>query len=170
MGGDASESDGGDVLAGIDVEAGTWHTELMGVVAGALGAVCGEEFGCLTAEEFGGSFPLWVKRMLRLKPSHFQNPANCLFTTSDGKVLSSGKMAQALKSAAGRLGLREEEVNAVSLRSGGATAMYHAGFSVGAIQRRGRWASGCWKIYVQDAHDTARDVAERMAAASVTLL
>jgi len=48
--------------------------------------------------------------------------------------------------------------------------MYHAGFSVEAIQRRGRWASGCWKIYVQDAHDTARDVAERMAAASVTLL
>ena len=108
--------------------------------------------------------------MLRLKPSLFQNPANCLFTTSDGKVLSSGKMAQALKSAAGRLGLREEEVNVVSLRSGGATAMYHAGFSVEAIQRRGRWASGCWKIYVQDAHDTARDVAERVAAASVTLL
>ena len=51
----------------------------------------------------------WIKRMLRLKPSHFQNPANCLFTTSDGKVLSSGKMAQALKSAAGRLGLREEK-------------------------------------------------------------
>jgi len=112
----------------------------------------------------------WVKRMLRLKPSHFQNPANFLFTASDGKVLSSGKMAQALKSAAGRLGLREEEVNVISLRSGGATAMYHAGFSVEAIQRRGRWASGCWKIYVQDAHDTARDVAERMAAASVTLL
>jgi len=238
----------------------------MGVVAGALGAVCGEEFGGLTAEEFRGSFPLWaprgagsalfgfyklrrsgeflrkegesranketcvrvgdtlllkdgielawndpraleadellarqrfskadqaglgattntvalrdealcvvawIKRMLRLKPSHFQNPANCLFTTSDGKVLSSGKMAQALKSAAGRLGLREEEVNVISLRSGGAAAMYHAGFSVEAFQRRGRWASGCWKIYVQDAHDTARDVAERMAAASVTLL
>ena len=52
MGGDASESDGGDVLAGIDVEAGTWHAELMGVVAGALGAVCGDEFGGLTAEEF----------------------------------------------------------------------------------------------------------------------
>ena len=51
----------------------------------------------------------WVKRMLRLKPSHFQNPANFLFTASDGEVLSSGKMAQALKSAAGRLGLREEK-------------------------------------------------------------
>jgi len=112
----------------------------------------------------------WVKRMLRLKPGHFQNPANFLFTVSDGKALSSGKMAQALKSAAGRLGLREEEVNVISLRSGGATAMYHAGFSVEAIQRRGRWASGCWKIYVQDARDTAKDVAERMAAASVTLL
>ena len=52
LGGDASGSDGGDVLAGIDVEAGTWHAEHMGVFAGALGAVCGEEFGGLTAEEF----------------------------------------------------------------------------------------------------------------------
>jgi len=112
----------------------------------------------------------WVKCMLRLKPGHFQNPANFLFTVSDGKVLSSGKMAQALKSASGRLGLREEEVDVISLRSGGATAMYHAGFSVEATQRRGRWASGCWQIYVQDARDTAKDVAERMAAASVTLL
>jgi len=112
----------------------------------------------------------WVKRMLRLKPGHFQNPANFLFTVSDRKVLSSGKMVQTLMSAAGRLGLREEEVNAISLRSGGATAMYHAGFSVEAIQRRGRWASGCWKIYVQEARDTAKDVAERMAAASGTLL
>jgi len=54
LGGDASESDGGD--------------EALCVVA-------------------------WIKRILRLKPSHFQNPAYCLFTTSDGKVLSSGKMA-----------------------------------------------------------------------------
>ena len=37
MAGFASGSDGGDVLAGIDLEAGTWHAEHMGVVVGAHG-------------------------------------------------------------------------------------------------------------------------------------
>jgi hypothetical protein len=89
---------------------------------------------------------------------------------SDGKVLNRDVMAAALKGAARRLGLKESEINVVSLRSGGATATHHAGFSVEAIQRRGRWASDCWKIYVQDSRDTARDVAARMAEAKVTLI
>eukprot|EP00613_Pedinella_sp_CCMP2098_P047550 CAMPEP_0171835854 /NCGR_PEP_ID=MMETSP0992-20121227/11230_1 /TAXON_ID=483369 /ORGANISM="non described non described, Strain CCMP2098" /LENGTH=206 /DNA_ID=CAMNT_0012451755 /DNA_START=381 /DNA_END=998 /DNA_ORIENTATION=+ len=112
----------------------------------------------------------WMKRLLRLKPAHFRNPAHFLFTMSDGKVLSRDKMAVALQGAAQRLGLKEDEINVVSLRSGGATAMYHAGFSVEAIQRRGRWASNCWKIYVQDSRDTAQDVAARMAEAKITLI
>ena len=112
----------------------------------------------------------WLKHLLCLNPAHFHDPTRFLFTISERKVLSRDKMAGALKGAARRLGLKESEINVVSLRSGGATAMYHAGFSVEAIQRRGRWASDCWKIYVQDSRDTARDVAERMARASVTLL
>jgi hypothetical protein len=66
--------------------------------------------------------------------------------------------------------LGELGADVVSLRSGGATAMYHAGFSVEAIQRRGRWASDCWKIYVRDGRDTARVVAARMAKAKVTII
>ena len=62
-----------------------------------------------------GRITLWksyAKRMLRLKPGPFQNPANFLFTVSDGKVLSSGKMmAQALMSTAGRLGLQYATVH-----------------------------------------------------------
>ena len=42
----------------------------------------------------------------------------------------------------------------------GQAAEYHGGFSVETIQRCGRWASNCWKIYVQDSRDTARDVAK----------
>ena len=112
----------------------------------------------------------WLKHLLRLKPKHFQDPAQFLFTMSDGKVLSRDKMASVLKGAARRLGLKESEIDVVSLRSGGATAMYRAGFSVEAIQRRGRWASTCWKIYVQESRDTARDVAARMAEAKVILI
>jgi hypothetical protein len=59
----------------------------------------------------------WVKRMLRLKPSHFQNPANFLFTASDGKVLSSGKIAQALKSAATRSGKNSAIISLIFSRT-----------------------------------------------------
>jgi hypothetical protein len=112
----------------------------------------------------------WLKDLLRMKPSHFRDPARFLFTMSDGKVLNRGVMAAALKGAARLLGLKESEINVVSLRSGGATATHHAGFSVEAIQRRGRWASDCWKIYVRDGRDTARVVAARMAKAKVTII
>ena len=71
-----------------------------------------------------GRITLWksyAKRMLRSKPGHFQNPAYFRFSVSDGKVRRSGRMAQALKSAAGRPGLRSRV----------ATAMYHLGFLSG---------------------------------------
>jgi len=55
--------------------------------------------------------------MLRLKPSHFQNPANFLFTASDGKVLSSGKIAQALKSAATRSGKNSAIISLIFSRT-----------------------------------------------------
>ena len=48
--------------------------------------------------------------------------------------------------------------------------MYHAGFSVEEIQRRGRWASDCWKLYVHEGRTKARDTAERMGKADFHLV
>ena len=53
----------------------------------------------------------------------------------------------------------------ISLRAGGASAMYHAGFSAEEIQRRGRWAIDRWKRYVHAGRTKAKDTAERMAKA-----
>jgi hypothetical protein len=50
------------------------------------------------------------------------------------------------------------------------TPRHRSGFSLKAIQRRGKWASDCWKIYVQDSRDTAHEVTARMVEAKVTLI
>ena len=68
------------------------------------------------------------------------------------------------------MGLNEDEMKVISLRAGGASAMYHASFSVEGIQRRGRWASDCRKIYVHEGRTKARDTAERMAKADFQLM
>ena len=112
----------------------------------------------------------WVKHLVSLRPEHFDDPNRFLFTLSDGKVLSRDKVSKVLKEAAMRKGLDEDDVDVISLRAGGASAMYHAGFSVEEIQRRGRWASGCWKGYVHAGRTKAKDTAERMAKADFQLL
>jgi len=112
----------------------------------------------------------WIKHLVSLQPEHFDEPNRFLFTLSDGKVLSRDKVSKVLKEAAVRRGLDENDIDVISLRAGGASAMYHAGFSVEEIQRRGRWASDCWKRYVHAGRTKAKDTAERMAKADFQLL
>ena len=47
--------------------------------------------------------------------------------------------------------------------------MADAGFAEHEIQRRGRWASTCWKIYCWGTRSLGSDVANRMARASSSL-
>jgi hypothetical protein len=70
----------------------------------------------------------WIKHLAKVRPGHFKDPTRYLFTLSDGRVLNRDKVALALKAGAMRLGLRSEEINVISLRAGGASCMYHAGF------------------------------------------
>ena len=112
----------------------------------------------------------WIKHLVALRPGHFDDPTSFPFTLSDGRVLSRGTVSKTLKAGVLRVGLKEDEIGVISLRAGGASAMYHAGFSVEEIQRRGRWASDCWKLYVHEGRTRARDTAERMGKADFHLM
>ena len=47
--------------------------------------------------------------------------------------------------------------------------MYHNGFSVEEIQRRGRWVSDVWKVYIQGYAADAAGTTRRMTERSVVL-
>jgi len=111
-----------------------------------------------------------LKRARLMKPQHFAQPDNFLLVRSDGRVLSRDAVVDALRPAASALGVPPESLSVISLRAGGASAMWDAGFSVDEIKRRGRWASECWRIYTWEGRERARSVAARMFASSVSVL
>jgi integrase len=74
-----------------------------------------------------------------------------------------------LKEAASRDGFDQNDFTSHSLRAGGASAMYHNGFTVEEIQRRGRWASDVWKIYIQGISVEAAEMTKRMSKNSTVL-
>ena len=63
-----------------------------------------------------------------------------VFVTANGTVFHKAMLQHLLKNAA---------TKANSLRAGEASATYHNGFSAEEIQRRGRWVSDVWKVYIK---------------------
>ena len=120
----------------------------------------------------GGS-PLCVVRlfnlMRRAKPNYFSQHGKHLFTLQDGSVLARTAVDVALKSAATRLRWPVDTVSTHSLRAGGATAMWAAGKTAEEIQRRGRWASQCFRIYIWESREKAATVAEAIYRGGVSL-
>ena len=110
-------------------------------------------------------------RLRRLKPSHFatENGRAFFFTCSSGHVLLKTAVEALLKAAAKRLGFDSDAFTSHSLRAGGATALWHAGYDSLMIQRRGRWASDCWRRYIWEGRETARNVTTRMMASRPSL-
>ena len=92
-----------------------------------------------------------------------------LFLLDDGNVIEKTVIARLLRTAALRSGLDPSVMDTHSLRAGGCTAMADAGFPEHEIQRRGRWASACWKIYCWGTRALGSDVANRMAKASLAI-
>ena len=125
------------------------------------------------ADEAG--HPLCVVRLFNLirsvKPNYFsdRNAGTHLFTLSDGNVLHRDKVESTLRKAATQLKLPVSVFSTHSLRAGGATAMWAAGFTVEEIQRRGRWASQCFRLYLWESRHKAKDVASRMLKAGVSM-
>ena len=48
--------------------------------------------------------------------------------------------------------------------------MWNKGYSVDEVKRRGRWLSDCWRLYVWEGRERARDVGARMLSSSFSLL
>jgi len=111
-----------------------------------------------------------LKRLQRQKPGHFSDPEAFFFTLSDGRVLDRNVIAGFLREAAVAFGAPKEALSVISLRSGGASAMWDQGFPSEDIKKRGRWASDCYRIYIWDGHDRARDVAAKMLSSNFSLM
>jgi hypothetical protein len=111
-----------------------------------------------------------LKRARLMNPSHFKRADNYLLTCSNGRVLSRDAVVEALRPAAISCGVPADGVSVISLRAGGASAMWDSGFSVDEIKRRGRWASECWRIYTWEGRERARSIASRMLASTVSIL
>ena len=98
--------------------------------------------------------PLCVVRLFNLiraaKPPHLptSNAGTHVFTLASGKVLHRGKVEAKLRQAAQQLDVPAPMVSTHSLRAGGATAIWAAGYTIEDIQRRGRWVSQCFRIYI----------------------
>ena len=110
---------------------------------------------------------LCVVRLFNLirtaKPSHLStgNSGTHVFTLTSGKVLR--------RQAARQLNIPAPMVPTHSLRAGGATAMSAAGYSVKEIQRRGRWVSQCFRIYIWEGRERSKGVGSRMLKAKVSM-
>ena len=74
-----------------------------------------------------------------------------------------------LRQAAQQLDIPAPMVPTHSLRAGGATAMWAAGYSAEEIQRRGRWVSQCFRIYIWEGRERPRGVGSRMLKAKVSM-
>jgi len=109
------------------------------------------------------------KHAQRLNLGLFASSESFLLTQSNGKVLHRDVVAKNLSEAAVALGAPAGAASVISLRAGGASAMWDQGLSPEDIKRRGRWSSDCYQIYIWPGHDRARDVAARMLGSSFSL-
>jgi hypothetical protein len=111
-------------------------------------------------------------RLRALDPGFFskENGDAFLFTLANGQVMGYGPQEKLLRGGAERLGFNPMGISLHSLRAGGATAMWHAGYNTFAIQGRGRWRSDAYKVYIWEGRERARDVATQVWASRPSLL
>ena len=65
---------------------------------------------------------------------------------------------------------RGEIFSTHSLRAGGAAAMWACNYTVEQIQRRGRWASQCFRIYIWEGRERAVGLAKSIFNTSVSIM
>ena len=99
------------------------------------------------------------QRAAWLNPAHFAAVVRYLHSKENGKVLSQDEIAKHLRSAGERCGVPRAALSVSSLRSGGASAMFHEGYPAEEIKRRGRWASECWHTYVWTSREHNQELA-----------
>ena len=77
------------------------------------------------------------------------------------------RVSKVLSAAAGELGYPQGSVSSHSCRSGGCTALIHAGVPPSVCQVIGRWSSDIFKIYSRFTAGLMHDVARMMSGAAV---
>ena len=78
-------------------------------------------------------------------------------------------MQKLLQDAALAMGIPKRLIGSHSQRSGGATALHNAGYSLDYIRRFGRWKSNCVIIYLWDGQERTTGVSDDMALVRYTL-
>ena len=111
-----------------------------------------------------------LKLMQLERPEHVRSPWNSLFTLNDGRVLSRDTMVELLRVGGVAEGVPASALSAISLRAGGASALWELGCGVEEIKRRGRWLSDAWRCYVWESRERWREVAGDMLSAKGCLM
>ena len=111
-----------------------------------------------------------LKKAYLLRPRHFQDGDRFLFELQDGRVLHRDVVEKKLRKAAQELGMPPEALGVISLRAGGASALWDMSTPIEAIKRRGRWASDSWKAYVWEGREKSRELAAQMMKSSFSML
>ena len=99
--------------------------------------------------------------------SHLKGP---VMEVPGETAINRADVTDILRKAAKEVGADSETVCTHSLRAGGATALYAAGYSDNEIQYQGRWNSDCWKRYVHRIVAKAGPLARDMFVQQIVLL
>ena len=106
-----------------------------------------------------------LEALERLTPERWGEEGDLpLFRKGDGAPITRQEVKGLLESAAIAAGIHPSHVGSHSLRIGGATAMYHAVPDLEKLKRFGRWKTGAFHVYLWEAHEPQKGLAEAMAA------
>ena len=110
-------------------------------------------------------------QVFRQFPERWRGPeaAMPLFRKTSGEPFQRGDLQQLLRMAAVAEGMDPDRIGTHSLRSGGATAMYHVCPDVQKLRRFGRWNSDAFHLYLWESHEQARGLSQAMAVDDSTL-
>jgi len=111
-----------------------------------------------------------IQRMFALNPALAKNPEAFLLTVDDGKVLHRTKVMEVLELYGALMGLPPGSFGVISLRAGGASSLWAAGYTAEDIKIRGRWISECWRIYVWGGQDRNGHLGSDMLNTSASVL
>ena len=101
----------------------------------------------------------------RLAPHRWTAEGNLpLFRNGEGEPIGRAEITTLLNEAAEAAGIHPSHIGSHSLRIGGATAMYHAVPDLERLKRFGRWKSSAFHVYLWEAHEPQKGLAEAMSA------
>ena len=87
-----------------------------------------------------------------------------MFRDGEGEPIRRLDIKSLLDEAAEAAGIHPSHLGSHSLRIGGATAMYHAIPDLERLKRFGRWKSSAFHVYLWEAHEPQKGLAEAMSA------